>query len=78
MTLLNTRAERLDHPRPDVAVDLAVQLVFGLMQQRVVFGEIRVGERILSERDLADELVRNVLAYIGHRDEASLAAASSD
>ena len=64
--LLDSRREELGHPDPDVAVDLAIQLVFGLMHQLIVFGEVRVGDRQLAEEDLAQELVRNVLGYIGY------------
>lgn len=66
VALLQSRRENLGHPRPEVAVDLAVQLVFGLMHQMIVFGEVRVGERRLREEELAGELLRNVLGYIGH------------
>jgi len=74
VALLKDRRERLAHPAPDVAVDLAVQLVFGLMHQRIVFGELRVGDRLLSDDELADELVRNVLGYLG--DSQGVAALS--
>jgi AcrR family transcriptional regulator len=63
--LLHARREELAHPDPDLAVDLAVQLVFGLMQQMIVFGEVRVGDRCLGDDELAEELVRSVLGYIG-------------
>jgi len=65
VALLHARRESLAHPEPDVAVDLAVQLVFGLMHQMIVFGEVRVGDRRLGEPELARELVRSVLGYIG-------------
>jgi AcrR family transcriptional regulator len=69
--LLRSRREPLAHPDPDVAVDLAVQLVFGLMHQMIVFGEVRVGKRRLAEGELANELVRNVLGYIGYSERAA-------
>ena len=69
--LLGSRSEELDHPDPPLAVDLAVQLVFGLMHQRIVFGELRVGSRRLGEPELADELVRNVLGYIGYSERTA-------
>jgi AcrR family transcriptional regulator len=70
VALLHSRRDTLFHPRPDVAVDLAVQLVFGLMHQMIVFGEVRVGSRRLPEAELEAELVRNVLGYIGCPDSA--------
>jgi AcrR family transcriptional regulator len=69
--LLHARTEELSHPKPEVAVDLAVQLLFGLMQQLIVFGEVRVGERRLGEDELADELARSVLSYIGYSERAA-------
>jgi len=72
VALLHARRETLAHPRPEVAVDLAVQLVFGLMHQMIVFGEVRVGSRRLSEAELAEELVRNVLGYIGCPEPAAV------
>jgi AcrR family transcriptional regulator len=65
VALLHSRREDLAHPEPDVAVDLAVQLVFGLMHQMIVFGEVRVGDRRLGEDEIAEELVRSVLGYLG-------------
>jgi AcrR family transcriptional regulator len=62
--LLARRGE-IHHPEPEVAIDLAVQLAFGLMIQRVVFGEIRAGGRHLSDTKLVDELVHGVLGYLG-------------
>lgn len=62
--LVRSRHEALAHPEPDVAVDLAVQLVFGLMHQMIVFGEVRVGDRRLTDDELAEELVRSVLGYL--------------
>jgi AcrR family transcriptional regulator len=64
--LLHSRTEHLAHPRPEVAIDLAIQLVFGLMHQLIVFGDVRVGDRRLDEGELADELVRSVLGYVGY------------
>src|SRR5262249_2447984 len=60
--LVLTRRARIRHPEPGLAVDLAIQLVFGLMFHRVVFGEIRAGGRVLGDAELIDELVRSSLA----------------
>ena len=65
VSLLHARSEEFGHPDPALAVDLAVQLVFGFMQQMIVFGEVRAGARVLSDSEIADELVRNVLSYLG-------------
>jgi AcrR family transcriptional regulator len=63
--LLLTRREEISHPEPGTAIDLGVQLAFGLMHQMVAFGDIRVGDRRLSDAELVDELTRNFLAYVG-------------
>jgi AcrR family transcriptional regulator len=63
--LLLTRRDELAHPHPDRAIDLAVQFAFGLTLQRIVAGEIRAAGHALSEAELADEIARNFLAYIG-------------
>ncbi len=65
--LVLTRRSRIHHREPELAVDLAIQLVFGLMFHRVVFGEIRAGGRVLDDSELIDELVRSSLAQLGVR-----------
>jgi len=66
VALLSARTEDLAHPEPRIAVDLAIQLVFGLMHQLIVFGDVHVGDRRLAEDELAEELVRAVLGYVGY------------
>ena len=63
--LLSTRLDEIRHPDPELAIELAVQLAFGLMHQLVLSGEFRVGQRRLADEDLVDELTRNFLAYAG-------------
>lgn len=62
--LLADRPE-IRHPEPAVAIDLGVQMAFGLMHQTIVFGELRAGERRLSDADVVQEITRNLLAYLG-------------
>ena len=63
--LLLTRREEIGHPEPEVAIDLGVQLAFGLMIQNVIFGETRAGDRVLGDAAIEAELTRNFLAYVG-------------
>jgi len=63
--LLLTRREELAHPRPELAIDLAVQFAFGLMFQRVISGGLRAGGRALSDDDQVREIVRNFMGYVG-------------
>lgn len=63
--LLLTRRDEISHPQPEVAIDLAVQLAFGLMLQNVIFGDLRAGDRVLDDAMIETELTRNFLAYVG-------------
>lgn len=62
--LLLTRSAWIRHPDPELAIDLGVQLAFGLVHQLVIFGEIRVGSRRLSDDELVAQLTRSFLAYL--------------
>lgn len=63
--LFSSRFDEFNHPDPELAIELAVQLAFGLMHQLVISGEFRAGKRRLTDQDLVDELTRNFLAYAG-------------
>ncbi|HME68484.1 MAG TPA: TetR/AcrR family transcriptional regulator [Myxococcota bacterium] len=63
--LLLQRHEEFRHPDPLVAIDLAVQLGFGLMFQMVLAGELRAGGRALGDAELKKELQVNFLRYLG-------------
>ncbi|HVP28065.1 MAG TPA: helix-turn-helix domain-containing protein [Myxococcota bacterium] len=59
------RSEPMGHPEPALAVDLGVQLAFGLMFQLVLLGEVRADGRVLSDAEIAREIERIVLRYFG-------------
>jgi AcrR family transcriptional regulator len=63
--LLSECPGEFSHPDPELAIDLAVQTAFAFMQQHIVVGETRSGDRILSDEELAHELTRMVCAYVG-------------
>ena len=63
--LLLALGPELRHPRPAVAVDLAVQFAFGLLLQLVMTGEIRARGRALSDAEIRREIERNFLGYVG-------------
>ncbi len=65
VTLLRPRFRQIDHPHPELAIDLGVQLAFGLLYQIAVFGEARAARRPLADAELVDELVRMFLRYVG-------------
>ncbi len=70
-TLLRPRFEEIDHPDPELAIDLGVQFAFGLMHQIAIFGEARVSRRPLPDAQLVDELVRMFLRYLGSKTRRS-------
>jgi len=63
--LLLPRSAELSHPDPQLAIHLAVQFAFALMLQLVVIGDVHAGGRVLSDRELQGEIVRNFLSYVG-------------
>jgi AcrR family transcriptional regulator len=64
-TLLLPRSAELSHPEPRLAIHLGVQFAFALMLQLVVSGDVSAGGRVLGDRELQHEIVRNFLAYVG-------------
>ncbi len=64
-TLLGGRASEIAHPNPAVALDTALFMVLGVLQQMVIFGEIRAGGSVLDDDQIRAELVRGVTAYLG-------------
>jgi len=63
--LFLARSPAPNHPDPALAIDLAVQLAFGLIQQRAVLGETRAAGRKLGDQELQRELARVFLSYLG-------------
>jgi AcrR family transcriptional regulator len=63
--LLLPRSAELSHPEPRLAIHLGVQFAFALMLQLVVVGDVHAGGRVLGDRELQNEIVRNFLAYVG-------------
>ena len=66
--LLLPRSNELRHPEPRLAIHLAVQFAFALMLQLVAAGEVHAAGRVLGDRELQNEIVRNFLAYVGAPD----------
>jgi len=62
--LLSRRAE-MNHPEPALAIDLAIQTAFAVMNQHVLLEETEVGGRALSDDDLRRELTTMFLRYVG-------------
>jgi len=63
--VLLAHRERITHPDPDRAVRLGLSMVFATIEDAVLFGEMRSGAFALRDEDLAAELTRAWLAYLG-------------
>jgi len=63
--LLLPRREEMRHPAPDVAIDLGVQSALALTLVHALYGETRVAGRALPPAELAREISRAFLAYLG-------------
>jgi len=57
--------DQIRHPDPELAIDLAIQMAFAIMQQHVLIESTRAGGRRLSDGDLKSELSIMMLHYIG-------------
>jgi AcrR family transcriptional regulator len=68
--LLLERREQLSHPDPERAARFGLMLVDSALESMILFGEMRSSLLTLSDKDLADELTRSTLAYLGTRPRA--------
>jgi AcrR family transcriptional regulator len=69
--LLLVRRSEMSHPEPELAIDLAIQTAFALMQQHVLIEETQAAGRALSDEDLMRELATMFLRYVGIEPGAS-------
>lgn len=63
--LLLPRRDEMTHPEPALAIDLAIQTAFALMNQHVLIEKTEAAGRPVSDDDLRRELTRMVLSYFG-------------
>lgn len=63
--LLLSRRGEMNHPDPGLAIDLAVQTAFALMNQHVLIEKTEADGRVLSDDDLRRELTMMFLRYVG-------------
>ncbi len=63
--LLLERRDEITHPDPEKASFFGMTLIFSTLDSAVLFGEMRSGGLALSDDDLAAELTRAYLAYLG-------------
>lgn len=63
--LFLTRRDEMTHPDPPLAIALAIQTAFAIMQQHVLIEETRAQGRALGDDELQRELTTLVLRYLG-------------
>lgn len=64
-TLTQERVAEVLHPNPVVAVDTGFRILVGALRETVVFGEVWPAAPAMSDDQLAHELARSYLAYLG-------------
>ncbi|MAG33888.1 MAG: hypothetical protein CL908_23655 [Deltaproteobacteria bacterium] len=64
LALLLARTNRIRHPDPDVAIAFGLRLVFGTLEQAILFGETGHYGIPASDEKLAEELTRAFLGYL--------------
>jgi len=63
--LLLARRDEIGHANPERAAAFGMTLVFSTLDQAMLFDEMRSGAFVLTDEDLAAELTRAYLAYLG-------------
>jgi AcrR family transcriptional regulator len=63
--LLLARADEIGHPSPPLAAPFGLAMVASTIESAVLFGELRSSDLALSDDELAAELTRAFLAYLG-------------
>ncbi|MBA3889578.1 MAG: TetR/AcrR family transcriptional regulator [Gemmatimonadaceae bacterium] len=63
--LADTRLAEIVHPVPHAAVDLGFRILVGALRETVVFGEVWPDAPAMTDEQLAHELARSYLAYLG-------------
>jgi AcrR family transcriptional regulator len=59
------RRSEMTHPDPPLAIDLAIQTAFAIMQQHVLLEETHAAGHTLSDAELQREIATLVLRYLG-------------
>lgn len=52
------------HPEPAKALELGMQMVFGVLQQKAILGEVRIQQHAVTDAELVEEFTRMILAYL--------------
>lgn len=65
--LLSSRAPEIAHPAPERAIPLGLLGVLSTLDATILFGDMHAPDLVLSDDELAQELTRSWLAYLGCR-----------
>jgi AcrR family transcriptional regulator len=68
--LLLARRAEISHPDPERAAAFGLTLVFSTLESAIVFGEMRLAALALGDDELAAELARAYLAYLGVKEDS--------
>ncbi len=63
--LLMARREEIKHPNPELAIDFGLRLVFDTLDHETMYVDFQRGKFKLSREELAEELTRALLSYLG-------------
>lgn len=66
--VLLERRDEIDHPNPERAVEFIIKMVLSGARQEAIFGTTEVAGHALSEAEMAEELERMFLGYLGITD----------
>ena len=65
IVLLTARRDEIKHPHPTMAVDFGLRMTFDTLDQTTLFSEIQRTTITYSQEQLAEELTRAFLSYLG-------------
>ena len=65
LTLLLARRNEIKHPDPVVAIDFGLRMIFDTLDHETVYADFQRGKIKLSREQLAEELTRAFLSYLG-------------
>jgi hypothetical protein len=65
IALLMARRDEITHPNPELAVDFGLRMTFDALDQATLYGDIQRSTVKFSPEQLAEELSRAFLSYLG-------------
>ncbi len=65
INLLMARRDEIKHPNPELAVDFGLRMIFDTLDQETLYADFQRTKIKLSQEQLAEELSRTFLSYLG-------------